>query len=78
MFFRVKPAKGYRYLQIARSVRRGKTVRQEIIANLGRLELLQESGQLDRLLRSGLRFSQNIKVLDDQQQGGPSRSPSPK
>jgi hypothetical protein len=78
MFFRVKPARGYRYLQIARSVRRGKTVRQEIIANLGRLELLQESGQLDRLLRSGLRFSQNIKVLDDQQQGGPSRSPSPK
>jgi hypothetical protein len=78
MFFRVKPARGYRYLQIARSVRRGKTVRQEIIANLGRLDLLQESGQLDRLLRSGLRFSQNIKVLDEQQQGGPSRSPSPK
>jgi hypothetical protein len=78
MFFRVKPARGYRYLQIARSVRRGKTVRQEIIANLGRLELLQESGQLDRLLRSGLRFSQNIKVLDDQQQEEPSRSPSPK
>jgi hypothetical protein len=78
MFFRVKPARGYRYLQITRSVRRGKTVRQEIIANLGRLELLQESGQLDRLLRSGLRFSQNIKVLDDQQQGGPSRSSSPK
>jgi hypothetical protein len=78
MFFRVKPAKGYRYLQIARSVRRGKTVRQEIIANLGRLDLLQESGQLDRLLRSGLRFSQNIKVLDDQQQEGSSRSPSPK
>jgi hypothetical protein len=78
MFFRVKPAKGYRYLQIARSVRRGKTVRQEIIANLGRLDLLQESGQLDRLLRSGLRFSQNIKVLDDQQQEEPSRSPSPK
>jgi hypothetical protein len=78
MFFRVKPARGYRYLQIARSVRRGKTVRQEIIANLGRLDLLQESGQLDRLLRSGLRFSQNIKVLDDQQQEEPSRSPSPK
>jgi hypothetical protein len=29
MFFRTKPAKGYRFLQIARSVRRGKTVRQE-------------------------------------------------
>ena len=64
MFFRVKPAKGYRYLQIARSVRRGKTVGQEIIASLGRLDVLQESGQLDSLLRSGLRFSQKVKVLD--------------
>jgi hypothetical protein len=35
VFFRVKPAKGYRYLQIARSVRHGKTVRQQIIATLG-------------------------------------------
>jgi len=64
MFFRVKPAKGYRYLQIARSVRRGKTVRQEIIATLGRLDLLQESGQLDSLLRSGLRYARKVKVLD--------------
>ena len=55
MFFRVKPAKGYRYLQIARSVRRGKTVRQEIIATLGRLELLgnrfRPSGALARSLK---------------------------
>lgn len=64
VFFRVKPAKGYRYLQIARSVRRGKTVRQEIIATLGRLDLLQQSGQLDSLLRSGLRFARRVKVLD--------------
>jgi len=64
MFFRVKPAKGYRYLQIARSVRRGKMVRQEIIATLGRLDVLQQSGQLDSLLRSGLRFCKKIKVLD--------------
>ena len=64
MFFRVKPAKGYRYLQIARSVRRGKTVRQEIIATLGRLDVLQDSGQLDSLLRSGLLFARKVKVLD--------------
>jgi hypothetical protein len=64
MFFRVKPAKGYRYLQIARSVRHGKTVRQEIIATLGRLDVLEQSGQLESLLRSGLRFCKKIKVLD--------------
>ena len=64
MFFRVKPAKGYRYLQIARSVRVEGKVRQEIIATLGRLDVLQESGQLDRLLRSGLRYCRQIKVID--------------
>jgi len=69
MFFRVKPAKNYKYLQIARSVRRGKTVRQEIIATLGRLDVLQESGQLDSLLRSGLRFAQKVKVIDAHAKG---------
>jgi hypothetical protein len=69
MFFRVKPARGYRYLQIARSVRCGKTVRQEIIATLGRLDVLEASGQLERLLRSGLRYCQQIKVLDAHRTG---------
>jgi hypothetical protein len=64
MFFRVKPARGYRYLQIARSVRVEGKVRQEIIATLGRLDVLQESGQLNRLLRSGLRYCRQVKVLD--------------
>jgi transposase len=64
VFFRVKPAKQYRYLQIARSVRKGKTVRQEIIATLGRLDVLQETGQLERLMRSGLRYCKNVRVID--------------
>ncbi len=64
MFFRVKPGKGYRYLQIAHSVRRGKTVRQEIIATLGRLDVLQASGQLESLMRGGLRYCEKIKVMD--------------
>ena len=64
MFFRVKPARGYRYLQIARSVRVKGKVRQEIIGTLGRLDVLQESGQLDRLLRGGLRYCRQVKVLD--------------
>jgi hypothetical protein len=64
VFFRVKPAKGHRYLQIAESFREGSKVRQRIIATLGRLDVLQDSGQLDRLLRSGLRFSEKLRVLD--------------
>ncbi len=64
MFFRVKGTAGRQYLQIAESFREGARVRQRVIATLGRLEVLQESGQLDRLLRSGLRFSEKIRVLD--------------
>ena len=64
MFFRVKPAGTYRYLQIAHSVREGKKVRQQVIATLGRLDLLQQSGQLDRLMRSGLRHCEGLAVLD--------------
>src|SRR5205823_12998824 len=64
MFFRVKPAGSYRYLQIAHSVREGKKVRQQVIATLGRLDLLQQSGQLDRLMRSGVRHCQSFAVLD--------------
>ena len=39
-------------------------MRQEILATLGRLDVLEQSGQLDSLLRSGLRFCKKIKVLD--------------
>jgi hypothetical protein len=35
-------------------VREGKKVRQQVIATLGRLDLLEVSGQLERLMRSGL------------------------
>jgi Transposase DDE domain len=51
-------------LQIAHSVREGKKVRQQVIATLGRLDLLQASGQLDRLMRSGVRHCQSFTVLD--------------
>jgi hypothetical protein len=64
MFFRVKGTASRKYLQIAESFREGRRVRQRVIATLGRLDVLQESGQLDRLLRSGLRFSEKIRVLD--------------
>src|SRR5580700_8437880 len=64
MFFRSKPAGAYRYLQIVHSVREGKKVRQQVIATLGRLDLLEASGQLERLMRSGLRHCQSFAVID--------------
>ena len=56
MFFRLKSPGKYRYLQIAHSVREGQKVRQQIIATLGRLDVLQASGQFDRLIPFGRAF----------------------
>jgi hypothetical protein len=64
MFFPSKPAGFYRYLQIVHSVREGKKVRQRVIATLGRLDLLEASGQLERLMRSGLRHCESFAVID--------------
>ena len=64
MFFRSKPVGSYRYLQIVHSVREGKKVRQQVTATLGRLDLLEASGQLERLMRSGLRHCESFAVLD--------------
>ena len=64
MYFRKKTSAGRAYLQIVESRRVGAAVRQQVIATLGRLEDLQESGQLERLLRSGARFSEKAIVLD--------------
>ena len=45
-------------------MREGKKVRQQVIATLGRLDLLEASGQLERLMRSGLRHCESFAVLD--------------
>ena len=57
MYFRKKTSGGRAYLQIVESRREGGSVRQQVIATLGRLDDLQQSGQLERLLRSGARFA---------------------
>ena len=54
MYFRKKTTGGRAYLQIVESRRDGARVRQQVIATLGRYDELSESGQLARLLRSGL------------------------
>ena len=69
VFFRIKSAGSYQYLQIAQSYRSEGKVRQRILSTLGRLDVLKESGQLDSLLRSGLRLSDTLAVLDAQAAG---------
>ena len=64
MYFRKKTSEGRAYLQIVHSRREGAAVRQQVIATLGRIDELQASGQLERLLRSGARFADKAIVLD--------------
>ena len=69
MFVRIKPSSGHRYLQIAENYREGKKVKQKILCTLGRLDKLTESGKIDGLAESLLRFSEKIKVINLHKQG---------
>jgi len=64
MFVRVKPSGQYCYLQIAENFREGKKVRQKILCTLGRLDKLTDSGKLDGLAESLLRFSKKLTVVN--------------
>ncbi len=69
MFVRETTARGHRYLYLVESVREGKRVRQRTIRALGRKDILQASGELDRLIASLARHSERSLVLDDMEAG---------
>jgi hypothetical protein len=69
MFVRVKPAGQYRYLQIAQNYREGKKVKQKVLCTLGRVDELTNSGKVDALAQSLLRFGTHMKVIDLHRQG---------
>jgi len=69
MFFRIKPSGPRRYLQIVENYWDQGRSRQRVLATLGRLEQLQESGTLDSLLASGARFAEKVLVLSAHQRG---------
>lgn len=63
MFIRVKKSGPREYLQIVESKRCGDKIRQRVIANLGRVDKLKESGEIDNLIEKLARFSERIKVI---------------
>jgi hypothetical protein len=67
MFFRAKKSgskeRPHEYLQVVESYRDGKTVRQRILATLGRLDHLKASGQIEALMESLSRFSERLRVI---------------
>src|SRR5262245_15716725 len=69
MFFRVKHSGPRHYLQIVENFRVDGRVRQRVLTTLGRLDELQESGQLDSLLASGARFAEHVLLLTAHRNG---------
>jgi hypothetical protein len=63
MFARIKKSGPYQYVQVVHNERVEGRVRQRVIATLGRLDLLQQSGQLDGLVESLAHFSDHVAVL---------------
>ena len=65
MFLRVnRNARGTEYLQIVRSYRDSGKVKQQILFTLGRLDLLQASGELDGLVKALARFTVKQQLID--------------
>ena len=65
MFVRTKTRGERTYLQIVENTRSDGKVVQRVIANIGRLDILQETGALDSLLLSMQRFSEKLAFLGD-------------
>jgi Transposase DDE domain len=69
MFARVKKTGSYQYLQIVHNERVDGKVQQRVIATLGRLDLLQSTGELDNLIESCARFAQHTAVINAVRKG---------
>ena len=69
MYIRSKTVKGKTYLQLVESQWIDGRSKQIVLKSLGRLDTLRETGQLDGLLRSGIKFSERLAVLDAHEQG---------
>ena len=63
MFFRIKPSGERRYLQIVENKRIDGKVRQVVRLTVGRMDDLEASGQLARLLASGARHCEQMMLL---------------
>src|SRR5689334_23189946 len=69
MYFRTKRSGGFDYLQVVESHRVDGKPRQSVVATLGRLDALKASGELDRLVRSGARFTESAMLLSAIEKG---------
>lgn len=69
MFFRQKKSGDRVYLQVVENRWEDGRSKQRVVATLGRLDRLQQTGQLEGLLESGARFTNSVMVLNAHRQG---------
>ena len=69
MFFRQKKSGSRVYLQVVENRWEDGRSKQRVIATLGRLDDLQDSGQLEGLLRSGAKFCESVMLLAAHRRG---------
>jgi len=63
MFARIKKSGKNEYLQIVENYRENKKSKQRVIVTLGRLDKMQDKGEIERLVRSLSRFSRKSMLL---------------
>ena len=63
MYTRIKKSGRYEYLQICESKREGKKVRQRVIATIGRLDQLKAKGEVEKLVRSLAKYSDQVLMV---------------
>jgi len=69
MFVRAKSSGKYQYLQVVENQRVDGRVKQRVIATLGRLDVLQQQGQIDALVSSCARFCDQIAIVEAHREG---------
>jgi transposase len=63
MFARIKKSGKYEYLQVVENRREGPKVNQRVIATLGRLDQMHAKGEVETLVRSLARFSEQALLI---------------
>ncbi len=63
MFARVKKSGLYEYLQIVQNRREGTKTIQRVVATIGRMDQIQQKGEIENLVRSLSRFSEKVLLI---------------
>ncbi|MEJ2068360.1 MAG: IS1634 family transposase, partial [Deltaproteobacteria bacterium] len=69
MFFRSKSDGARKYLQLVENHWVEGKSRQRVVATIGRMDQLQESGQIEAIVRSAARFTEKMMVLTAHEKG---------